>query len=760
MSYYAYNPYVVNHQDREYFKRNDFITRFITYVSDQMSSFLSTSESKPQIIAYAAGAGLAAGVLIYVFGPTFFIDGNSMNGGVSAGGKRRQTVVGLYNPANDCFVNSVLQALAGCGELRKFLGGRMGVQGELEEVERGGGLVWKGRKPLLTKALKEMLDKLNERPLHRKTITTRDFIYQLERVFRSRISRNQQDAQEFLQIVAQTLAEEYEAQEKVRLTLKEAEEEAESKEEEEEEENEEDEKKERIEEGEEQKEKVAEGEEKAEKVEEGEEKAEKVDKETQETQEKQESGTTGDDTSEESFEVVPTPGEQSEEGKGTDLDISIIESVKSTTEEPESVAIEPSTPGTSNDEESASSTEEDEESPKPKPKHIALDTKIKELEQEKAEEDKKEKKEEPKVPEFGMPMEGKLESGIQCLVCGFEPKPTGSTFVVLTLNVPVRGSATLDDCFNEHLSTEFIDDFQCAKCKLVKMIAVQEKKLATTKNEKEASALQASLDTLNHCLKNDPEEIPKDTLLPPPKLTTVKSRIAKRTYFAHCPNVLAIHLSRSIFDYYSRKNGCKVAFPEELLLGPLLNRSKYKLLGLITHRGSHDSGHYECYRRQNSHPPPYSTPMMMMTPKGEVGTPVTPITPATLETPLAGQTPKPGASQVNLGEKNGESSSSGIDTPSASTPVLPLDEKKGATTTGAALPVGDKTVTATAAGKASKVDTLSLKSFPSKGKKSKGVDSRWWRISDDSVKEVKTNDVLGLQKEVYLLFYEKIHPER
>ncbi|KAK6333220.1 hypothetical protein TWF718_011042 [Orbilia javanica] len=747
MSYYAYNPYVVTHQDSEYFKRNDFITRFINYLSEQMSSFLTTSESKPQIIAYAAGAGLAAGVLIYVFGPTFFIDGNSMNGNVVAGGsgKRKQTVVGLYNPANDCFVNSVLQALAGCGELRKFLGGRMGVQGELEDFEGAGKVVWKGRRPVLTRALKVMLDKLNERPLHRKTISTRDFIYELERVFRSRISRNQQDAQEFLQIVAQTLAEEYEAQEKIRLMVKEAEKIEEEEQEQEQEEEKEKEKE--IEEG-------KEGEDKKESEEEETENA-KVETEKQE-----------DDTSEDSFEVVAAVDEQGEEEKGAEADTSTVESVKSSTEEPESTVTEPSTPGTSSDEGETSSAEIDKKLPKPSPKHISLDAKIKEIEKEDAESDKKEKKEEPKVPEFGMPMEGKLESGIQCLVCGFEPKPTGSTFVVLTLNVPMKSSATLDDCFNEHLSTEFIDDFQCAKCKLVKMIAVQGKKLAAAKDEKEASALRDSLETLNECLEKNPEEIPKDTLLPPPKLTTVKSRIARRTYFAHCPNVLAIHLSRSIFDYYSRKNSCKVAFPEELLLGPLLDRSKYKLLGLITHRGSHDSGHYECYRRQNSHPPPYSTPMTMMMPKGEVGTlatPVTPVTPATLETPVS-QTPAPGASQVNLAEKNGESSN-GSSTPagsaSASASVLQLDEKKkGATTTGSALPSAGEKVVTTAAGKASKTDTLSLKSFPSKSKKNKGVDSRWWRISDDSVKEVKTNDVLGLQKEVYLLFYEKVHPDR
>lgn len=43
--------------------------------------------------------------------------------------------------------------------------------------------------------------------------------------------------------------------------------------------------------------------------------------------------------------------------------------------------------------------------------------------------------------EGGMPLEGKVESEIECQKCHFKPKPTVSTFVVLTLPVPqkVRG---------------------------------------------------------------------------------------------------------------------------------------------------------------------------------------------------------------------------------------------------------------------------------------------------------------------------------
>lgn len=38
-------------------------------------------------------------------------------------------------------------------------------------------------------------------------------------------------------------------------------------------------------------------------------------------------------------------------------------------------------------------------------------------------------------------------------------------------------------------------------------------------------------------------------------------------------------------------------------------------------------------------------------------------------------------------------------------------------------------------------------------KKRPGTD-KWWRVSDEKVKESKTSEVLGMQKEVYLLFYE------
>ena len=42
----------------------------------------------------------------------------------------------------------------------------------------------------------------------------------------------------------------------------------------------------------------------------------------------------------------------------------------------------------------------------------------------------------------GMPLEGRLRSEIECQTCKFTPKPTLSTFVVLTLPVPQKVCAT------------------------------------------------------------------------------------------------------------------------------------------------------------------------------------------------------------------------------------------------------------------------------------------------------------------------------
>ena len=73
------------------------------------------------IVIYAAGASLAAITLAYVLGPTVFPA--YIHDGDSDVPKKTSNngVVGLSNPANDCYINSVLQALAGSNKFRIFV---------------------------------------------------------------------------------------------------------------------------------------------------------------------------------------------------------------------------------------------------------------------------------------------------------------------------------------------------------------------------------------------------------------------------------------------------------------------------------------------------------------------------------------------------------------------------------------------------------------------------------------------------------------
>ncbi|KAG7134388.1 Ubiquitin carboxyl-terminal hydrolase 16 like protein [Verticillium longisporum] len=172
-------------------------------------------------ISYAAGASLAAIALVYVFAPSFAIDE------AATSSSRKKGVVGLRNYANDCFINSTLQALAGLGDLRIYLirethrryiedpavyahlvqpAGQALPQWKLQNLQKG----------IVSQGLKDMLDALNERPIYKKSTSAADFVKVLEQAFKQRISRQQQDAQEFLQIVAERLKDEYHAGERAR----------------------------------------------------------------------------------------------------------------------------------------------------------------------------------------------------------------------------------------------------------------------------------------------------------------------------------------------------------------------------------------------------------------------------------------------------------------------------------------------------------------------------------------------------------------
>ncbi|KAI0125469.1 U1biquitin-specific peptidase-like protein [Xylariales sp. AK1849] len=649
---------------------------------------------KPLTVAtYAAGASLAAITLVYVFAPTYFIDSDSNSA-------RKKGVVGLTNPANDCFINSVLQALAGLTDLRVYLireTHRRHIdepwvyQEAVPDPARKDAPKWKIeglQTGIVTQGLKQILDALNERPIYRKTISATGFVKVLEVGFKQRISRQQQDAQEFLQVVAERLCDEYHAGKRARQHARR--------------------------------------------------KAET---------ERPTNGSAPIDSSvvEQRLAGLAVNGQEDKSEDSEDSDGHIPKIHTQNGEPP---------------------TEDDEEN--------------------------------------GFPMEGKYESQIECQTCGFKPRPTESAFCTLTLNVPQASSTSLNACLDGMFKTEYVDDFKCEKCRLVHAEEVLQSEFARSNSESFKASTREAIDKLKHAIHTDPEQTPPDVVLPDMRFAP-KRKIARHTRLTSFPKVLAIHLSRSIYDAsMSTKNSAKVSFPERLPMGGLLHQKKYKLLGTVTHKGSHHSGHYESFRRQNvaipfstPHPfqqsnaftksaqpspvpsPQAATPQVRALPRPEQDSP-------TISTPdLLG----PDSGTVSSNPSVEELSHQFTDTLPRSPPIAngrtpsrlshtsaPRDRDSDAISLRSVAASAKSTISkisqsarnsrpGSPAGKHSSNGTASILNGAPLTSKGMAVPStvkprqrkaaeRWWRISDEKIKEARTSEVLGMQREVYLLFYE------
>jgi ubiquitin carboxyl-terminal hydrolase 16 len=617
------------------------------------------------VASYAAGASLAAVALIYVFGPTFTLDNDG------GGSSRKKTIVGLRNQANDCFINSVLQVLAGLPDLRIYLIREThrrriedpAVYAYLVQPEESDRPIpeWKLQglqEGLVTYGLKEMLDALNERPIYKKSISPFPLVRVLETAFRQRISRQQQDAQEFLQIVAERLKDEYHAGRRARMYAR-----------------------------------------------------------------------------KHGLRVgAPSPTEENA--------VNGLHENGSNRVTPSEIPLNGvETPDTD------TSTEVDVTAPDLRQNNEKLVGRL-DLDE-------------------SFPMEGKYESQLQCLTCRYKPKPKEETFCTLTLAVPQVSSTSLNNCFDGIFKTEHIDDFKCANCRLVQAKAHLEHEVSKSTSDTFKEQAQDSIEKLAHAIETDPEEPPKGVDLGAEKYAP-KRKIAKTTRITVFPMILAIHLSRSIYGVgqMTQKNSAKVAFPEMLPLGGLADQRRYKLLGVVTHRGGHNSGHYEAFRRQNVPRPPFANINTFQASEIYSKTP-TPISTPDL---MAKRMASPAVSTPDLlspssGKNSPNSSLESMPIPPRSVPPASGDvpaingksrDRDGETSSLRSVAASTKSALSRMNPSKSKEDITYLPQQPAAKqiKKRKPPPEKWWRVSDEKVRESKTSEVLGMQKEVYLLFYE------
>ncbi|KAL8995381.1 MAG: hypothetical protein Q9188_006827 [Gyalolechia gomerana] len=607
------------------------------------------------VLTYAASASLAAVALVYFFNPNQFIEGDSFT---SSANGRKKGIVGLVNPANDCFINSVLQSLVGLGDLRLFLIrevyrrelGDATIYTSVPEKDAQGKDVNSAKLVSLqcgevTQGLNSILDQLNERPSSKKSISAQSFIGVLEHAFGLRISRAQQDAQELLQIVAERLSEEYHAAKQARQRHKE-----------------------RL---------------------------------------RREAG--------ENVRSLPQSDESKPEAQTLD---------------PSAVASQLLTPIAAADE-------------------IMVEA------------------------EEGFPLEGQTEAQVECQHCHFVPKPTPTNFVMLNLMVPQKGTTTLNECFDAHFKTEYIDDYKCDRCRLDHAIETLEEEMMFAKSNEQKGIIQSKIKRVRTALDVDPEKPPDRVQLPGIQYAP-KRKVARHVQIIKFPKILVIHLSRSMFDpgTSSQKNWAKLSFPEKLPIGGILNRRTYKLLGMVTHRGTHNSGHYETFRRQHLHPST-SSPHVKHSSRS----------PSASATPNLAQQPSPRTSEKFAPNSNsrGESSTpierssfSANESPAASTNSSSPPSTRPSSSTPA---VGTESQPLQGTERASRTHALgqptSILSPPidpkpsppafarysasldlTRFRRKRKSSDRWWRISDEKIKECSTVDVLDMQKDVYMLFYE------
>ncbi|OVF07696.1 putative ubiquitin-specific protease [Clavispora lusitaniae] len=227
------------------------------------------------------------------------------------------------------------------------------------------------------------------------------------------------------------------------------------------------------------------------------------------------------------------------------------------------------------------------------------------------------------------PVDGISAERIGCVACGEVGGIRYSTTSGISLNLPYDKSSyssyDLQSLLDEWIKPEIIDDVNCNRCGL------QQTKEFLLQNLEQSSSEKLTADITKRVAEID-TELAKDYVTDDvfEKLTTKrmvrKMRKTKQILLSRPPPLLCIHINRSVFDpntYMVMKNSKNVAFPAVLDLNPIVaepsninmdarcsfrksdgtdsdtrnEKLLYNLKAVISHYGTHNYGHYICYRK-------------------------------------------------------------------------------------------------------------------------------------------------------------------
>ncbi|CAI5758130.1 unnamed protein product [Candida verbasci] len=241
--------------------------------------------------------------------------------------------------------------------------------------------------------------------------------------------------------------------------------------------------------------------------------------------------------------------------------------------------------------------------------------------------------------ELVTPVDGISAERIGCLTCGEVGGIRYSVSSGLSLNLPQNNnnyysSFNLLQLLNEYISPESIEDVNCNRCGLIQTKTFIEDTLQELKskdnNEKIIEQFENRLRLINEELVKPhiTDEIFEKLTI---KKQIKKSKKSKQIFMDRPPPLLCIHINRSVFDprtYMIVKNPSNVSFPAKLNLSPYIvepndinmdarlpfrkqdeeeeeedeekdtsNDLFYNLKAVISHYGTHNYGHYICYRK-------------------------------------------------------------------------------------------------------------------------------------------------------------------